>query len=62
MSHWPFTTLSIGEIALYYTRDEWLTSIERLKILLLNLLKAFQFKFKFLNKFFVKHNAKKPLI
>ena len=54
--------LSGGEIALHYTRDEWLISFERLKILLLNLLKAFQFKCKFLNKIFVKHNAKKPLI
>ena len=56
------TTLSGGEIALHYTRDEWLISFESLKILLLNTLKPFQLKCKFLNKISVKQNAKKPLI
>ena len=54
--------LSGGKIALHYTRDEWLISFESLKILLLNLLKPFQLRFKFLNKICVKQNAKKPLI
>ena len=52
--------LSSGKIALYYTCDEWLISFESLKILLLNTLKPFQLKCKFLSKISVKQNAKKP--
>ena len=51
-----------GDFARNFTHDEWLISLESLKILLLNLLKPFQLKHKFLNKISVKQNAKKPLI
>ena len=51
------TTPLSADVARYFTHDEWLISFESLKILLLNLLKPFQLKFKFLNKIFVKHNA-----
>ena len=57
-----YTTPLRGDFARNFTQDELLISLESLKILLLNLLKPFQLKLKFLNKISVKQNAKKPLI
>ena len=57
----PHTTRYGDDIARQSTRDEWLISFERLKIILLDLLEPFQLKCKLLNKIFVKQNAKKAL-
>ena len=51
------TTPLSADVARYFTHDEWLISFESLKILLLNLLKPFQLKLKFLNKISVKQNV-----
>ena len=53
----PNTTLSGGKIALHYTRDEWLISLESLKILLLKSFKPFQLKFKFFYQIYMNQNA-----